>query len=141
MHCQAACPTKPNNLTTSKLRNLRPPLHLFPSSSCLFSHKPIQPSTSPIHHTETVAIMGYTDVDKLAINTIRLLAVSSILAIHVDSYPSIRRKRLFCSASTAQLFAMEADMCSLGRCHLQGQLGPSRCPYVSCAMLSESVSN
>jgi hypothetical protein len=29
----------------------------------------------------TIAIMGYTDVDKLAINTIRLLAVSSSLFI------------------------------------------------------------
>jgi hypothetical protein len=89
----AKLPHQPNDV---KLRNLRPPLDLFFFLLPL-SHRSIL--HIPIPHTETVAIMGYTDVDKLAINTIRLLAVRliSILAFHAGSYPSIRRENLFFS--------------------------------------------
>jgi hypothetical protein len=36
--------------------------------------------------------MGFTDADKLAINTIRLLAVSELLSLLSNNYPAILQR-------------------------------------------------
>src|SRR4051812_3690177 len=86
--------------------------------------------------------MGYTDLDKLAINTIRVLAVSPVpetvprprcaLSAAMGSTARAAPLRVALSWAPERLLSWQltrSDL-SLGRCHLQCQLGPSGCPDV-----------
>lgn len=97
--------------------------------------------------------MGYSDVDKLAINTIRLLAVSAklfrplSLALHrtllrpprpcLSTPPSWPKAPHFTSPSLRNRNPLSASItatdscCIPGRCYLQVEFGTSGCPYVS----------
>lgn len=85
----------------------------------------------------SVAIMAYNRDDELAINTIRLLAVS--LTPHLQSSTPIAVNPL-CTMTATLRIVLEAWCLidnldtneipkHLGRCHLQGQFRPSRRPH------------
>lgn len=79
--------------------------------------------------------MGFTDVDQLAINTIRLLAVSATWSIRWDC-PAIhvllppRRMRV-----APKDITMNTDGMIQGRCDIQIQLRSSRSPNVRLQIL------
>jgi len=62
-------PPRPTNVTE---------IELFLSYALLLQTPPPSHAIDLHHFTPITAIMGYTDADKLAVNTIRLLSVSSL---------------------------------------------------------------
>ena len=72
--------------------------------------------------------MGYSKVDEVAINTIRLLAVSS----SPDGFGGVMRAEAPSTAtSTTSIDTIQADMNFAGRCHIRCELGSPGSPYVS----------